>query len=193
MDPMRTSVRNLIAPLLGVALGMQMAAGQSDPASSKGGSTAGLPLNELRTFTEVFAKIKSDYVAEIDDKTLLENAVRGMLSGLDPHSTYLDSEAYEDLQEGATGEFGGLGIEVGVEDGFVKVIAPIDDTPAQKAGIKTGDLIVRINDTPIKDLSLNDAIKMMRGKPGTEIILTIIREGQKEPLKITITRAVVKV
>lgn len=190
---MKNLVRNLIVPLLGLALSMQVAAAQSDPVSSKGEPTAGLPLNELRTFTEVFAKIKSDYVEEIDDKTLLENAVRGMLSGLDPHSSYLNPEEYEGLQEGATGEFGGLGIEVGIEDGFVKVIAPIDDTPAQKAGIKAGDLIVRIDDAPVKDLSLNEAVKMMRGKPGTQIILTIVREGQKKPLRISVTRAVIKV
>ncbi len=188
---MTNPLPKLIAPLLGLVLGIQMAAGQNEPPPPKG--EQGLPLNELRAFTEVFAKIKSDYVEEIGDKTLLESAIRGMLSGLDPHSAYLDPEAYQDLQEGTTGEFGGLGIEVGLEDGFVKVIAPIDDTPAQKAGIKAGDLIVRIDDTPVKDLSLNDAVKMMRGKPGTEIVLTIVREGQKNPLRIPITRAIIKV
>ena len=190
---MKERVRKLIVPFLGLVLGAHAITGQSNPTSTKGEQAAGLPLQEIRAFTEVFDKIKSDYVDEISDKSLLESAIRGMLSGLDPHSTYLDPEAYQDLQEGTTGEFGGLGIEVGLEDGFIKVIAPIDDTPAQKAGIKPGDLIVRINDTSIKDLSLGDAVKMMRGKPGTDIRLTIIREGQKEPLKITITRAVVKV
>jgi carboxyl-terminal processing protease len=190
---MKERVRKLIVPFLGLVLGAHAVTGQSNPTSAKGEQAAGLPLQEIRAFTEVFDKIKSDYVDEITDKSLLESAIRGMLSGLDPHSTYLDPEAYQELQEGTTGEFGGLGIEVGMEDGFIKVIAPIDDTPAQKAGIKPGDLIVRINDTSIKDLSLGDAVKMMRGKPGTDIRLTIIREGQKEPLKITITRAVVKV
>jgi carboxyl-terminal processing protease len=190
---MKERVRKLIVPFLGLVLGAYAVTGQSNPTSAKGEQAAGLPLQEIRAFTEVFDKIKSDYVEDINDKSLLESAIRGMLSGLDPHSTYLDPEAYQDLQEGTTGEFGGLGIEVGMEDGFIKVIAPIDDTPAQKAGIKPGDLIVRINDTSIKDLSLGDAVKMMRGKPGTDIRLTIIREGQKEPLKITITRAVVKV
>ena len=190
---MKEHVRKLIVPFLGLVLGAHAVTGQSNPTSAEGEQTAGLPLQEIRAFTEVFDKIKTDYVEDINDKSLLESAIRGMLSGLDPHSTYLDPEAYQELQEGTSGEFGGLGIEVGMEDGFIKVIAPIDDTPAQKAGIKPGDLIVRINDTSIKDLSLGDAVKMMRGKPGTDIRLTIIREGQKEPLKITITRAVVKV
>ena len=190
---MKEHVRKLIVPFLGLVLGAHAVTGQNNPTSAKGEQTVGLPLQEIRAFTEVFDKIKTDYVEDINDKSLLESAIRGMLSGLDPHSAYLDPEAYQDLQEGTTGEFGGLGIEVGMEDGFIKVIAPIDDTPAQKAGIKPGDLIVRINDTSIKDLSLGDAVKMMRGKPGTDIRLTIIREGQKEPLKITITRAVVKV
>lgn len=152
-----------------------------------------LPLTEIRTFTEVFEKIKKDYVEVVDDKTLLENAIRGMLSGLDPHSTYLDSAAYEELQEGTTGEFGGLGIEVGMENGFVKVISPIDDTPAQRAGLKAGDLIVRMDGKPVKGMSINDAINVMRGKPGTEIILTIIRENLEKPFEVTLERAVITV
>ena len=156
-------------------------------------TTSSLPLEELRLFTDVFTKIKRDYVEEVDDKTLLEHAIRGMLSGLDPHSTYLDQESYKELQVGTSGEFGGLGIEVGMEDGFVKVIAPIDDTPADRAGVKAGDLIIRLDEKPVKGMSLNDAVKVMRGKPGTDIILTIVREGQEKPLKITITRDVIKV
>ena len=152
-----------------------------------------LPLDELRSFTEVFARIKNDYVEKVDDKLLLENAIRGMLEGLDPHSSYLDEEAYKDLQEGTSGEFGGLGIEVGMEDGFIKVISPIDDTPAAHAGIMAGDLIIRLDETPVKSMSLNDAVKKMRGKPDTDIKLTILREGQERPLKITLTRAVIKV
>lgn len=152
-----------------------------------------LPLDELRTFTEVFEKIKNDYVEEVDDRELLENAIRGMLAGLDPHSSYLVKEAYQELQEGTTGEFGGLGIEVGMEDGFVKVISPIDDTPAAKAGVQAGDLIVKLNDTPVKGMSLSDAVKIMRGKPGTEIILTIAREGESKPLVISIIRDYIQV
>jgi carboxyl-terminal processing protease len=152
-----------------------------------------LPLDELRTFTEVFAKIKNDYVESIDDRKLIENAIRGMLEGLDPHSAYLDKESYKDLQEGTSGEFGGLGIEVGMEDGFVKVISPIDGTPAEHSGIKAGDLIIRLDETSVKGLSLNDAVNLMRGKPGSDIILTVVREGEDIPLNITITRAIITV
>ena len=152
-----------------------------------------LPLEELRVFAEIFGRIKANYVEPVEDKVLLENAIRGMVSGLDPHSSYLDEDEFKDLQVGTKGEFGGLGIEVGMEDGFVKVISPIDDTPAQRAGILTGDLIVRLDDTPVKGLTLNDAVKLMRGKPGTKISLTIVREGEEKPLKIDVIRAVIKV
>ena len=155
--------------------------------------TGELPVDEIRAFAEVFAKIKKDYVEDVEDSVLLEYAIRGMLEGLDPHSSYLDEEAYLDLQEGTTGEFGGLGIEVGMEDGFIKVISPIDDTPAQKAGLQAGDLIIRLDDTPVKGMSLNDAVARMRGEPGTDITLTIIRDGAEKPLKVTITRDVIKV
>jgi carboxyl-terminal processing protease len=152
-----------------------------------------LPLEQLRVFAEIFGRIKSNYVEPVDDKVLLENAIRGMVSGLDPHSSYLDTDEFKDLQVGTKGEFGGLGIEVGMEDGFVKVIAPIDDTPAQRAGVKSGDLIVRLDDTPVKGLSLNEAVKLMRGKPGTKLSLTIVREGEEKPLKIDVVRDVIKV
>ena len=155
--------------------------------------TGELPVDEIRAFAEVFAKIKKDYVEEVEDSELLENAIRGMLEGLDPHSSYLDEEAYLDLQEGTSGEFGGLGIEVGMEDGFIKVISPIDDTPAQKAGLQAGDLVIRLDETPVKGMSLNDAVARMRGEPGTDITLTIIRDGADKPLKVTITRDVIKV
>jgi len=154
---------------------------------------AALPLDDLRTFAEVFGRIKKDYVEPVEDKTLLEDAIRGMLSGLDPHSTYMNEEEFKELQVGTTGQFGGLGIEVGMEDGFVKVIAPIDDTPAQRAGVESGDLIVRLDDTPVKGMSLNDAVKVMRGEPGSDIMLTIVREGLDKPLKIKVTRAIIRV
>ncbi|MGB1801049.1 MAG: S41 family peptidase [Gammaproteobacteria bacterium] len=150
-----------------------------------------LPLDELRTFTEVFAKIKSDYVETIDDRELIENAIRGMLEGLDPHSAYLDKESYKDLQEGTSGEFGGLGIEIGMEDGYVKVISPIDGTPAEKSGIEAGDLIIKLDGKSIRGMSLNEAVDIMRGKPGTDIDLSIAREGQEKPLEFTITRAII--
>lgn len=152
-----------------------------------------LPFDELRTFTEIFGRIKQDYVEPVSDKKLLEDAIRGMLSGLDPHSAYLVSEEYKELQEGTTGQFGGLGIEVGMENGFVKVVSPIDDTPAQRAGIKSGDLIVRLDDKPVKGMTLSDAVKMMRGEPGSQIVLTVIREGEEAPLKFELTRDIIKV
>lgn len=152
-----------------------------------------LPLEELRAFSEAYARIKRDYVDQVDDKTLIENAVRGMLTGLDPHSTYLDVAQYQDLQASNHGEFGGLGIEVGTQDGFVRVIAPIDDTPAAKAGLQTGDLILRLDGRPVKGMALSDAVKLMRGEPGTNIDLTVLREGKGEPFNVTLTRAVVQV
>ncbi|MFK8068743.1 MAG: S41 family peptidase [Gammaproteobacteria bacterium] len=156
-------------------------------------SKSSLPLDEIRTFTEVFQKIKDDYVEEVDDKTLLNNAIKGMLAGLDPHSNYLDTTAYEGLQEGTTGEFGGLGIEVGMENGYIKVISPIDDTPAYRAGLKAGDLIIKMDDSPVKGMDLNDAIKLMRGKVGTEINLTIVREGSDGPFDVIVIRDIITV
>lgn len=156
-------------------------------------SANGLPLNELRNLSDVFSRIKSDYVEDVEDKVLLENAIKGMLSGLDPHSTYLNPDEYKELKIGTTGQFGGLGIQVGMEDGFVKVISPIDDTPAYRAGIKSGDLVIRLNEKSVKGMSLNDAVKIMRGKPGTDIELTIVRKGENKPLVITVTRAIIKV
>ncbi len=152
-----------------------------------------LPLNEMRMFTDVFSHIRSSYVKDIDDKTLLENAIKGMLSGLDPHSTYLDQSSFNDLQVNTTGEFGGLGIEVGMENGFVKVVAPIDDTPAKEAGIEAGDLIIKLDEKPVKGMTLNEAVKLMRGPKGSDIVLTIIREGESQPLEITVVRNTIKV
>ena len=154
--------------------------------------SAPLPLDDLRTFAEVMDRIKSAYVEPVSDKTLLENAIKGMLSNLDPHSAYLEPEAFRDLQESTSGEFGGLGIELGTEDGFLKVISPIDDTPASAAGIQPGDLIVKIDGQPTKGLSLMEAVEKMRGKAGSDIELTLVREGSK-PFDVELTRAVIKV
>jgi carboxyl-terminal processing protease len=151
-----------------------------------------LPLDELRTFAEVLDRIKASYVEPVDDKTLLENAIKGMLSNLDPHSAYLEPDAFAELQESTSGEFGGLGIEVGVEDGFIKVVSPIDDTPASRAGIEAGDLIIKIDGKPTKGMSMMDAVAQMRGKPGSDITLTLVREGGK-PYDVKLTRAVIKV
>ncbi len=151
-----------------------------------------LPLDDLRSFAEVFGKIKSDYVEPVDDKKLISEAINGMLSGLDPHSAYLDADGFKDLQAGTQGEFGGLGIEVGMEDGFVKVVSPIEDTPAYKAGLKSGDLIMKLDETPVKGMTLNEAVKRMRGKPDTQIVLTVLRKGESKALVFTLTRAIIK-
>src|SRR5512143_705245 len=176
----------LAGVLAGAALTLNLSA-----IADKEAETA-LPVEELRAFTDVFARIKSDYVEPVDDKKLITGAINGMLSGLDPHSTYLDAEGFKDLQVGTQGEFGGLGIEVGMEDGFVKVVSPIEDTPAFKAGVKPGDLIVKLDDAPVKGMTLNDAVKRMRGKPGSTIKLTIARKGVDKPIVLTLTRAVIK-
>ena len=164
------------------------------PHADTGGNEEGaLPLDDLRKFTEVFSRIKDAYVEDVSDQELLESAIKGMLSGLDPHSAYLEPEAYSELEETTTGEFGGLGIEVGMEDGFVKVIAPIDDTPAERAGVQAGDLIIKLGDEPVKGMSLQDAVTRMRGEPGTTLTLTIMRDGESAPIEVDVERAVIKV
>ena len=175
---------------VGVLIGAALTLNYSATASK---DTAPLPIEDLRAFSEIFGKIKSDYVEPVEDKKLITEAINGMLSGLDPHSAYLDADAFKELQVGTQGEFGGLGIEVGMEDGFVKVVSPIEDTPAFKAGVKSGDLIIKLDETPVKGLTLNDAVKRMRGKPGSDITLTIIRKGETKPLTLTLTRAVIKI
>src|SRR5512132_980535 len=152
-----------------------------------------LPVDDLRLFTEVFGRIKTDYVEPVDDRKLLKEAINGMVTGLDPHSAFLDQDAYKDLQVGTQGEFGGLGIEVGTEDGFVKVVAPIEDTPAYKAGVKAGDLIIKRDEMSLKGISLSDAVKKMRGKPHTEVKLTVLRKGEQEPLEFIVKRDVIRV
>lgn len=189
---MASKVRTITGVMAGVLLGATLTVGHSVFATKQGHTTT-LPLDQLRIFSDVYTRIKSNYVEEVDDKELLEYAIRGMLSGLDPHSSYLSAEQFTELKIGTSGEFGGLGIEVGMEDGFVKVVSPIDDTPAKKAGIESGDLIVRLDDKPVKGLTLGEAVKLMRGKPGTDILLTVIRTGQDKPLKIKITRAIIQV
>lgn len=152
-----------------------------------------LPLDELRTFADVFNQIRMGYVEEVDDSTLLEYAIKGMLSGLDPHSVYLERDAYEDLQTSTTGEFSGLGLEVGMENGFLKVIAPIDGSPATDAGIQSGDVILKIDDVAIRGLSLNESVEKMRGPKGSEIVVTIGRPGEQEPFDLTLVRDIIRV
>jgi carboxyl-terminal processing protease len=151
------------------------------------------PLDTLRLFAEAYNRIKLNYVEQVDDSELVEAAIRGMLESLDPHSAFLVKEDYDELQESTQGEFGGLGIEISLENGLVKVIAPMDDTPAMKAGVHAGDLIIKLDDKPIKGMPLNKAVDLMRGKPGTDITLTILREGEKKPLLITITRDIIQI
>jgi len=186
--------RKLLLVLLGTVIGVTLTLGHAVLAQDDNRSAAEeLPLDQLRTFTDVYSRIKDNYVEEIDDEQLLEYAIEGMLNGLDPHSSYLNQEAFRELQIGTQGEFGGLGIEVTMEDGFVRVVAPIDGTPAARAGIQSGDLIVRLDDKPVKGMTLNDAVQKMRGEPGTDIELMVVREGEDKPLKITITRDTIEV
>ena len=152
-----------------------------------------IPLEEIRQFTEVFGAVKQNYVEPVDDKKLMQEAISGMLAGLDPHSAFLDADAFKDMQSSTQGEFGGLGIEVGAEDGIIKVIAPIDDTPAARAGVKAGDLIIKIDDKVTRGMTLPEAVKLMRGKPRTSINLTIARKGETKPIVVTLTREVIKV
>jgi len=177
---------------LGIFVGVALSLEHSVLAE-KDGAAAKLPYEELKVFSEVFDRIKTDYVEEVEDKQLLEDAIQGMLSGLDPHSTYLDPESFKEVRIGTSGEFGGLGIEVTMENGFVKVVAPIDDTPAERAGLQPGDLITRLDDQAVKGMSLSEAVEVMRGKPDTDITLTVIREGEAKPLEFTITRAVINI
>lgn len=169
------------------------AAVESDKAQQTDATTEGLPLQDLRLFAEVFGRIKNAYVEPVDDAKLLQDAIRGMISGLDPHSSYLEPKEFESLQIHTSGEFGGLGIEVGMKDGFIRVVSPIDDTPAQRAGIKAGDLITKLDDTSTQGLGLNEAVNLMRGKPGEPIVLTIVREGLEKPLELTIVRDIIHV
>ncbi|MBS4096504.1 MAG: S41 family peptidase [Sulfuricella sp.] len=187
---MRGKLKNVGLILFGVFAGIIISLNLSAVAEK---AASPLPIDELRAFTEVFSKIKSDYVEPVEDKKLINEAINGMLSGLDPHSAYLDNDAFKDLQVGTQGEFGGLGIEVSMEDGFVKVVSPIEDTPAFQAGLKSGDLIVKLDETPVKGLTLNEAVKRMRGKPGTKIALTVVRKGEGKPLIFTLSRAVIKI
>lgn len=187
---MLNQLRKSTGFLTGILLGLTLAIGHSVYALKEDQQ---IPFEDLQAFTEVFAKIKSDYVETVDDKKLVEDAIRGMLSGLDPHSAFLDTSEFGDLKIGTTGQFGGLGIEVGMENGFVKVISPIDDTPAARAGIEASDLIIKLDDKAVKGMTLGDAVKIMRGKPNTDIVLTVVREGQPKPLIFTITREIIRV
>lgn len=185
---MRNSIKGTLLVLLGMFAGTMISAGFANP-TSKGT----LPLSEIRQFTDVYGAVKQFYVDPVEDKRLMKEAISGMLQGLDPHSAFLDEESFKELQEGTSGEFGGLGLEVGSDPAGVKVISPIDDTPAVHAGIRAGDVIFKIDGKLLRDTPLNDAVKMMRGKPKTSIELSIIRKGASEPIQVKIIRDIIKV
>ena len=192
LNIMMTHIRQASLVLVGVLAGVLLSLNFSAVAQREAARFP-LPVDELRAFAEVFGAIKSSYVEPVEDKKLITEAISGMLTGLDPHSAYLDQDAFRELQVGTQGQFGGLGIEVGMEEGFVKVVSPIEDTPAFRAGLKPGDFIIKIDDTSVKGMSLNEAVKRMRGKPKTNIRLTILRKGEPKPFEVTLTRDVIRV
>lgn len=176
-----------------VAIAINALADKDSAETASSAEASAIPLNELRTFTDVLTRVKADYVDPVSDKTLMDNAIRGMIARLDPHSNYMDKAEFKDLQETTTGKFGGLGLQVGMKDNIITVIAPIDDTPAKRAGIKAGDKIVKINGELTQGLDLEKSVKLMRGEPGTKITLTIVRDGVDKPFDITIERAIINV
>ncbi|MNJ99520.1 putative CtpA-like serine protease [compost metagenome] len=190
---MGTKLKNIGLVGLGMVAGVIAMGTQLDAMAQKNAAGTPLPLEELRQLSEVFGLIKSDYVEPVDDKKLLTEAISGMVSSLDPHSAYLDKKAFKELREGTQGKFVGLGIEVGMEDGYVKVISPIEDSPAYRAGIKAGDLITRLDSTPVKGMTLDEAVKRMRGEPNTKITLTIARKDEDKPIIVAITRQEIRV
>ncbi|MCB1672356.1 MAG: PDZ domain-containing protein, partial [Pseudomonadales bacterium] len=188
MQLLKRQLSTVAAGLVLTSLTMTAVAQRPEPAQK-----LPLPLDEVRMFTQALDRIRMSYVEPVDDEVLLENAIRGMLAGLDPHSAYLAASEYDSLQETTTGEFGGLGIEVGQENGYIRVISPIDGTPADRAGIQAGDLIIRIDGQPLQEILPEEAAGMMRGEPGTDVTITVVREGQQAPFDITITREVIAV
>ena len=174
----------------GLVAGVMLSVGISAMAQK---NTAPLPLDDLRQFSSVFSAIKSNYVEDVTDQKLIRSAISGMLTELDPHSAYLDEEAFKEMRTSTQGEFGGLGIEIGTEDGFVKVISPIEDTPAERAGIQAGDLIIKVGDTSTKGMSLTEAVKLMRGPVKTPVTLTVLRQGQDQPVVVELMRDTIKV
>ena len=177
----------------GIFAGILLSLGISAMAQRATDGRGPLPIDEIRQFTDVFGAIKNNYVEPVEDKKLITQAINGMLTGLDPHSAYLDEKAFKELREATAGHFGGLGIEVGSEDGVIKVISPIEDTPAARAGIKPGDLIVKVDDINLKGLSINDAVAKLRGPPKTKVVLTILRKDEPKPLIVTLIREEIRV
>ncbi|MCC2656261.1 MAG: family peptidase [Panacagrimonas sp.] len=190
---MSTRFRTPLALSAGVLIGICITLADGVFATKDKAASEPLPFKDLQTFVEILNRVKADYVEPVEDKVLLENAVRGMLTGLDPHSSYLDQDEFKEMNIATSGKFGGLGIEVQMQNGFVRVVSPIDDTPAAKAGMQPGDLIVKIDDTPTKGLELSEAVQKMRGEPGSKIVLTVVREGASAPLTVPMERAIINV
>nr|WP_314542734.1 S41 family peptidase [uncultured Massilia sp.] len=192
---MRKKLKNLGLIGLGMAAGVAASVQFSAFAQQGGASSAAapLPLDELRQLADVYGLIKSDYVEKVDDKKLLSEAIAGMVASLDPHSVYLDQNDFAEMRESVQGKFVGVGVEVAMEDGYVKIVSPIEDTPAYKAGIKAGDLITRIDNVPVKGLSLDEAIKRMRGEPNSKVMLTIARRGADAPWVVPVERQEIRV
>lgn len=188
---MLTQARTFLILALGITLGASISMTHGVWADRE--APRPIPLRDLQAFTDIMEQVREHYVEEVDDEELIQNAIRGMLEGLDPHSSYLDKQEYREFSISTTGKFGGLGIEVQMQNGFVRVVAPIDDTPADRAGIESGDLVIQIDEKPVKGMTLTEAVKLMRGKPGTDIELTILRSGVEQPFKVTITRDIIKV
>jgi carboxyl-terminal processing protease len=183
--------------LIGAAAGAALTLVASHPRFALVGASAKAAAadtyRQLNLFGDVFERVRADYVEKPDDSKLIESAINGMLGALDPHSSYMDSKSYRDMQVQTRGEFGGLGIEVTMEDGLVKVVAPIDDTPAAKAGIMAGDIITQLDEEPVQGLTLNQAVDKMRGPVNSKITLKVMRKGQDKPLDVTIVRDIIRV
>ncbi|MDO1508964.1 MULTISPECIES: S41 family peptidase [unclassified Neisseria] len=188
----KSTLKKVALYTLGAFSGVALSLSVQSYAANKDKAEA-LPVQSIRTMAEVYGQIKANYYQDKSDDKLIEGAMKGMVAGLDPHSEYMTKKDYADLKESTSGEFGGLGMEVGSEDGFVKVVAPIEDTPAERAGVKSGDFIVKINGVSTRGMTVNEAVKKMRGKPGTDIVLTLSRKDATKPITVKITRAIIKV
>ncbi len=189
----KSTLKKVALYTLGAFSGVILSLSVQSYAANQGQKDENLPVQSIRTMAEIYGQIKANYYQDKTDDELLEGAMKGMVAGLDPHSEFMTQKDYADLKESTSGEFGGLGMEVGLEDGFVKVVAPIEDTPAERAGVKSGDLIVKINNESTRGMSVTDAVKKMRGKPGSDITLTLSRKEATKPIVVKLTRAIIKV
>jgi carboxyl-terminal processing protease len=189
---MRMNLKNIGLIATGAVAGIALSLGISATAQRIADARNPLPVEEVKQFADVFGTIKSSYVEPVEDRKLITGAINGMLSDLDPHSSYLDEKAFKDVREMTVGRFGGLGIEVAGENGYLKVVSPIEDTPAYRAGIKSDDLIIKVDDVDIKGMSVNDAVLRLRGAPKTKVTLTLMRPGETAPIVVTLVREEIK-